>query len=255
MIGIYSILGALVGYFLTRSIFGAIFGFFIGGFFENTSYKFKSSIDGSFEDDKRKQYRRNPNITQQDFNLGMVILTAAVMKADGKVVKSELDFVKEFFKRQFGESKAQGLILKLRDYLDQQLNTQEVCSQIKTDMPLEVRLQLLHYLFGIARADGNVSEPEANVIESIAQDLGVGQADYVSIKNMFYQDISSAYKVLGVSPDSTDQEIKKAYRKMAVKYHPDKVSDLGEEHQKAAKDKFQHVQEAYEKIKKERNLS
>lgn len=260
MIGIYSILGAFAGYFLTGSIFGGLFGFFIGGFFDNTSYRYKKSVQDGEGYQRGRQghpgggfYR--PQMTQQDFNLGLVMLTAAVMKADGKVKKSELSFVKQFFLQQFGEYRSKGLILKLRDYLEQDLNVDYVCQQIQQVMPVEVRLQLMHYLFGIAQADGHVSVEEEQVIKNIAAHLGVGGRDYESIKAMFYKDVSSAYRVLGVEQSSTDAEIKKAYRKMAVKYHPDKVSSLGEEHQKAAKEKFQKVQDAYDTIKKERGFA
>lgn len=260
MIGIYSILGAIAGYFLTGSIFGAVFGFFIGGFFDNTSYRYKQSVKGGFDDPDQQRGQQGggffqPRMTKQDFNLSLVMLTAAVMKADGKVKKSELNFVKEFFNRQFGEFTAKGLILKLRDYLDQDLHIDRVCQQIQMVMPVEVRLQLLHYLFGIAQADGHVSGEEEQVIQNIAQNLGVNSGDYESIKAMFYKDVSSAYKVLGVEQSASDADIKKAYRKMAVKYHPDKVSSLGEEHQKAAKEKFQKVQDAYDTIKKERGIA
>ena len=72
---------------------------------------------------------------------------------------------------------------------------------------------------------------------------------------MFYKDANAAYKILEVKEKATDTEVKKAYRKMAVKYHPDKLTHLGEEFQKSAKEKFQKVNEAYETIKKERGFS
>ena len=63
------------------------------------------------------------------------------------------------------------------------------------------------------------------------------------------------YEILDLERGASSAEIKKAYRKMAIKYHPDKVSALGEEFQKAAKEKFQKVQEAYETIKKEKGIN
>ena len=62
------------------------------------------------------------------------------------------------------------------------------------------------------------------------------------------------YKVLDIDRSASQEDIKKAYRKLAMKYHPDKVRDLGEMHQKAAQDKFIEVQKAYEQICKERGL-
>jgi DnaJ like chaperone protein len=117
-----------------------------------------------------------------------------------------------------------------------------------------MRLQLLHYLFGLAKVDGSVDKSEVETISRIAQYLGISQADYESIRAMFYKDSGSAYKILEIESTATDEEVKKAYRKMAVKYHPDKVRDLGESHQKAAQEKFIRVQDAYETIRKERNM-
>jgi DnaJ like chaperone protein len=84
--------------------------------------------------------------------------------------------------------------------------------------------------------------------------MGISEKDFESIKAMFFKDTKSAYKILEITPDASDEELKKAYRKMAIKYHPDKVSHLGEDVQKAAKEKFQQLNAAYEAIKKERGL-
>jgi DnaJ like chaperone protein len=117
-----------------------------------------------------------------------------------------------------------------------------------------MRLQLLHYLFGIAKADGDVHRLEVNIISQIATYLGISEKDYESIKAMFYKDAAAAYAILEVTPDASDDEIKKAYRRMAMKHHPDKLRDLGEAYQKSAQEKFVKIQEAYELIKKERGF-
>jgi DnaJ like chaperone protein len=79
-------------------------------------------------------------------------------------------------------------------------------------------------------------------------------ADFNSLKAMFYADVDSDYKILEIHNSASDEELKKAYKKMAVKFHPDKVSHLGEEYQQDAKEKFQKVQQAYESIKKQRGI-
>ncbi|MCB2220639.1 MAG: TerB family tellurite resistance protein [Bacteroidetes bacterium] len=190
-----------------------------------------------------------------DFAASLIVLSAAVMKADDKVLKSELDYVKRFFRQQFGEKLAVDNMLVLRELLKHDINVVEVSQQIKMYMDHPSRLQLLHYLFGISMADGHVHAKEVATISQISQYLGISMADFNSIKAMFYKDINAAYQVLEITPDANAEEVKKAYRRMAVKYHPDKVQHLGEEFQKAAKEKFQKVQAAYEQIKKERGIN
>jgi DnaJ like chaperone protein len=121
-------------------------------------------------------------------------------------------------------------------------------------MPHASRLQLLHFLFGIAKADEFVSEKEVDEIRKIAGYLNISTYDYESIKAMFYKESDSAYKILEIEKTATDKEIKNAYRKMVKKYHPDKLRDLGEEHLQGAKEKFQSIQTAYEQIKNERGI-
>jgi DnaJ like chaperone protein len=176
------------------------------------------------------------------------------MKVDGKVVKSELDYVKQFFVRQFGHESAKEALVMLRDLLKQDIPLRDVCLQISRNMDYSSRLQLLHLLFGVAGADHSFHQSEISLIESISGYLGISSGDFLSIRNMFIPETDSAYKILEADPSATNDELKKAYRKMAVKYHPDKVSHLGEDFRKTADEKFKKVNEAYEKIKKERNI-
>jgi DnaJ like chaperone protein len=187
--------------------------------------------------------------------MSLLVLVAAMMKADGKVVKSELDFVKQFLVRQFGQEAAGEAVIMLRDILKQQIPVKDVCVQISKNMDYSSRLQLLHILFNIAVADGAATASETEAIERMSGYLGIASSDFISIRNMFVPETDSAYKILEIESSSTDEEVKKAYRRMAMKYHPDKVSHLGEEFRKTADEKIKKVNEAYEKIKKERGIA
>lgn len=193
--------------------------------------------------------------TQGDFVSSLVVLVAAVMKADGKVLRSELDYVKANFQRSFGSSTASNATTILRDVLKQNIPVEDVSRQIGRYMDYSARLQLLHFLFGISKADGHVSESELKLIEKISYYMSISSTDFNSVKATFYDNLDSAYATLDVSKDASDDEIKKAYRKMAVKHHPDKVAYLGEDVKMKAKEKFQKLTEAYEKIKKARGMS
>lgn len=223
---------------------GAILGYAVGSMIGATSVVTVNDPTGG----------RRYNTTANDFVVSLLVLSAAVMKADGKVLKSELEYVKRFLAQQFGEVKAQQQLPLLRDILEKPIPLREVCEQIRANMQHPLRLQLMHYLFGLANADGSLERNEVKTLEEIARHLGISQKDYESIRAMFGADTESAYKILEIEESATEADIKKAYRKMAVKYHPDKVSTLGEDFQKAAREKFVKVQDAYETIKKQRGI-
>jgi DnaJ like chaperone protein len=221
---------------------GGLLGFLLGSFFDEA---------GSVT---YRETGRSQGTTPGAFGVSLLVLIAAVMKADGAVVKSELDYVKQFFIRQFGRESSREALVMLRDLLKQEIPLYDVCQQIKTNMDYSSRLQLLHLLFGVSAADSRIHPSEASLIEKISGYLGISSGDYLSIRNMFIPETDSVYKILEIDPSATNEEIKKAYRTMAMKYHPDKVSHLGEDFRKTADDKFKKVNEAYEKIKKERNI-
>jgi DnaJ like chaperone protein len=198
--------------------------------------------------------QRKSKTTAGDFSLSLLVLSAAVMKADNKHLKSELEFIKQFYIRQFGDSIAQQQIPYLKELLQKDIPLYEVCLQIRQHMILSHKLQLMHYLFGIAQADGEIHKNELDIISQIANYLGISEKDFTSIKAMFVKDVDTDYKILEIDPSASDDEVRKAYRRMAMKYHPDKVSHLGEEFQKSAKEKFQKLQQAYENIKRSRGM-
>ncbi len=190
-----------------------------------------------------------------DFPTQLLALSAYMMRSDGKVVRSELDFVKAFMSQQFGPNYNAQHLQILKQFIDAPtIPIDKICQDIRQRMQVEVRIQLLHYLFGIAQADGQVSEQEIRVLEGLANRMGVPPMDFRSVKGMFKKNIEADYEVLGLTVNSTDEELKKTYRQLAVRYHPDKVASMGEEAQKGAKEKFQRVQEAYENVKKSRGI-
>lgn len=235
------LIGAGIGFIIGGGPIGAIIGYALGTIFGRSYTK----EDVKFMGDTPRQ---------QDFSASLLVLSAAVMKADGTVKKSELDYVKRFFLQSFGQEQAEKYILTLREVLKQDIQIAEVSQQIGRYMNYSSKLQLLHYLFGIASADGQVHENEINVIESISRYMGIYTADYESVKAMFVKKVDDAYTILGIEPSATDDEVKKAYREMAKKNHPDKVAYLGDDVRKAAEKKFQEINDAYDRIKKQRGM-
>jgi DnaJ like chaperone protein len=232
--------GAGLGWVLGGGPIGAIIGLSLGWMFDNAS-----------QSDIEKGYSKT---TVGDFAVSLLILMATVMKADGKVVRTELDYVKRFLVQRFGTESAQEALKMLRDILKQNIPIQDVCIQIKQHLDYSSRLELLHLLYNVAISDEHASEKELLVIHQIAYYLGISANDQNSLKNMFIKGTESSYKILGIEPSASEEEIKKTFRSLAIKYHPDKVSYLGEDFRKSAEEKFRKINEAYEKIKKERGI-
>ncbi len=226
---------------------GGILGLAVGSIFDSGSNA-ASGQPGQVRSSRTQTLRG-------DYAASLLVLCAAVMKADGRVMKSELDYVKRYFVTRFGNDTASEAVVMLRDILKQDIPLRDVTNQLSQRLDYSYRLEMLHFLFGIASADGTVSDQENDVIQKIAGYMSITNSDFQSIRAMFVSQTDASYKILEIEPTCTDEEAKKAYRRMAMKYHPDKVSHLGEDFKKVAHEKFRKVQAAYEQIKKERGLN
>lgn len=263
------IFGAGLGWILGGGPIGMVIGLAIGSAFDKGgSNIFKEEGNGKGKGATKRG----------DFSAALIVASAAVMKADGKILKSELDFVKAFFVKNFGAEVAAEKIKILGEVLKQDIPIEDVARQIRSHMRIAEKRLLLQYLFGIAAADGQIDSSELVMIERISRGMGISSIEFLSMKAMYTQQsqggysrggssrgsssrtrnavpISASYEVLGIPSTATNDELKKAYRKLAVKYHPDKVAHLGEDHAEAAEDKFQKVQQAYDAVKKYRGLN
>ena len=228
------------------AMFGPIGGI-LGYYFASRMEKFSEAITQQAEDQTWNQGQRN------SFLMSLLLLSAAVIKADGKTTSQELSTLRSFFARNFGTqagSEAEDIV---KDLLSKEFNLYEVCGQIRSCMDYSQRLQLYHYLVSLGACDG-LHQREIDVLETIATYIGLSKSEVDSIFAQFRPSNDSNYRVLEITPDATDEEVKKAYRKMAVKYHPDKVATLGEDVQKSAEEKFKAVSQAYEAICRERGI-
>ncbi|MEG2070132.1 MAG: TerB family tellurite resistance protein [Bacteroidales bacterium] len=259
----FKFLGLIIGG-ITGGFWGAVAGFFIGGLIDSIRrIKFTAHLGGHY--------------SQDQFIKILLILTAAVMKADNKMVRSELDYVKNYLWRNLGPTRAQQALSDLKEIMNQEYNIQSVCYEIQKKGTIQERLLILQFLFGLASADGNFDQAELNMIQQIAGWMGISQMDFEALKSMYmgnwYQqggytssnsssyssyaveNLEYDYKILEISAEVSDDEVKKAYRKAAMKHHPDKVNHLGEEMRKAAEEKFAKLNQAYDRIKKSRGMN
>lgn len=278
-------IGGTLGTMLGSGILGTLAGFCLGSIIDEMMDSRADSNDYNTnnqdyysQSNGYKQYQyggqngssnAHSNEEQRNsFLFSMLVLSSYIIKADNKIMHSEMEFVRQFLRQNFGEqavNQGQEILLKLFEIQKQQgiqvfRNTiHQSCAEIKHNMDVSQRLQLLNYLVIIAKVDGYVSPEEIKALKEVAHHLGLTAKDVDSMLNMengarANSNIEDAYKVLGLSSTATDDEVKVAYRKMALKHHPDRVATLGEDIRKAAEKKFQDINDAKERIFKARGL-
>ena len=263
-------IGAFLGY-VNGGMLGAIAGFILGTVFDTFTGK------GSGTSSEDNAYGAYSNTTEDDilnrvhqqqgdrngFLFSLMVLSAHIIQADGKIMHSEMELVRNFLRANFGETAVEqgnNILLRLFDYRklhgEQSWKQQigEACRQMRMAMPEEHRLQLVAFLAEIAKADGNTAESEIKELRNVAYNLGLNPQVIDQMLSLGGESLDDAYKVLGLTKDATDDEVRKAYRKLALKYHPDRVATLGEDVKEAAKKKFQELNDAKDRIYKVRNM-
>ena len=213
----------------------------------------KDSV-GSWGTEQPYRSTSYPRTKSGDFIVSLLVLFAKVMKADNRLLKSELDYVKSFLLQQLDRAQVRNFMILFKEILQQDYALKDVCRQIQRSMDHPSRIELIHVLFGLSQADGNIHPEEVRTIHTISRYLNVNEKDFESVKAMFIKDSRSSYTILETQPSATNSEIKRAYRKMANKYHPDKVAHLGDDLRKIAEEKFKAINNAYQTIKKERGI-
>lgn len=228
---------------------GAIVGAIIGSVFDSDDFVPLLNSGGGTGGQRTQT-------TEGDIKMSILILIACVMKADGIVKKSEVNTVKPFLRQLYGDEGALHALKMLKNMLASDIDPTAVSAQIRRNVNYSTRLEIVHVLINIANADGEISSSEEYVLETIVSNLGLANRDYISLRALYDQkmDPDWAYKALEIDRTASNEEVKKAYRRMAMKYHPDKVAGAGEEIKKQATEKFRAINDAYEHIKSERGM-
>ena len=244
-------IGAIIG-MVYRGLPGAIAGYVIGLLVDNLFFNKQKSGPTPGRSPFGGQ---QTTVTPGDFELNLLSLCSIVIKADGQVSQREMDYVRQYFVQAYGKERANATFRTFNEVVKKrEVNAQRICSYLTQRTRREVRLQIVHFLFGIAQADGTVSASEVDQISQIAGYLGLSRNEFEGLKAMFFKNADSAYKILEIDKSATDAEVKKAYREMAKKYHPDKLQHMDEAYRAGAEEKFRNVQNAYETIQKERGM-
>lgn len=269
-------IGSALGWILSGgNVLGAIAGYCIGSLLSDatSTAERENGFNGNgntFRNDySDTQFNQRPfEEYRNSFLFSMLVLSSYIIKADDKIMHSEMNCVRNFLRNNFGEQavrQGEDILLKLFEMQKQQGATtfketiRKSCVEISFHMNIGQRLQLLDYLIIIAKVDGTVSPEEVYALKEVATYLGLSAQDVDSMLNMEASSnqqigLDEAYKILGISPNATNDEVKAAYRKMALKHHPDRVSTLGDDVREAAEKKFQEINNAKERIYKARGL-
>ena len=191
----------------------------------------------------------------------MVHILIHIAKADGKVSQSETQMIRQFFIAQLNFSGAQiewlnDIITSAKSSTD---DIQLLAKEFNSQFGYESQLMLLNMVYNVAYSDGEFHESEARLIDRLAVLLTISAFDHQRIKMAFeaqYGDISSEktndkyYAILGLTNTAKKEALKKAYRDLTKKYHPDKVHHLGDEFKVQAEKKMQEINQAYDELMK-----
>lgn len=211
---------------------------------------------------------------ENDFGNSLIQLVATVIKVDGKQSDSEFRYIEQALLEHFSAERVNKMIVRIKKIiLSESIGYRAICARVRHDFDISSKVQLMHLLIGICAADGLLTKSENAMLKDIALQMRVPYRTYVSLLNMFHfvhegaeqREKKKVYSskllfkqaiaILGLTEDASVESIKKAYRKLALQHHPDRVIHLGPEYQKSAKEKFQIISDAYEYVKKVKNFS
>ena len=270
-VGLYlgGFLGAMAGYFLGSIIQGVMSGSGSDTFTsEQRTYGTRNNAYGyayggnGFSQGRRQTVRTTDNPRTLFLN-SLLEMSAYIIAADGRIMHSEMEVLRIFLRQNFNASTAQACNERMMTIFEERKRmtqsqwrsrVMQSCRVVAMSLPQEQRLQLLSFLAAICKADGNVDQTEVNAMRDVALAMGLDVAAVDQLLSLGGGTLDDAYKVLGVSPDATDDEVRCAYRKMALQYHPDRVATLGKDVQETAKRKFQEINDAKERIFKARGI-
>ena len=212
---------------------------------------------------KRKvsSYERSQSETHNVFVFLLVNILVKIAQVDGKVTQAEINTIVNFFRMHLHYNQSQIFWIRdlVKEALASTLSLEVLLTDFKNRFNYEPRLILLELVYQVIYSEPVVQStaPELKVAQFIAVFLEITEYDHLSIRSRYMARARTAvasderfYQVLGLEQSATFEEIKSAYRKLSMKYHPDKVGHLGEEFRQVAEEKMKELNEAYQFLKK-----
>lgn len=239
---------------------GALFGFVLGSMIDSFISGNQLGYEPQTPEERDTHEQQG---TRNGFLFSLMVLAADVIQADGRIMHSEMEYVRRFLRTNFSEEaekEGEEILHKLFEQkkslgqAEWERQMRAVCQQVAANMPEEHRLQLVAFLCEIAKADKTVAPEERQALENICIQMGLNAKTAEQLMGLGGTSLDDAYKLLGVSPDASDDEVKRAYKKMVMQHHPDRVAYLGEDIRKASEKKFKEINDAKERIYKARGI-
>ncbi|SDO99207.1 DnaJ domain-containing protein [Desulforhopalus singaporensis] len=208
-------------------------------------------------------YEQSQTESHNRFVWLLVQILIHTAKIDGQITRAEVQTIHRFFQTNLRYNQTQMAWVKelIKEAAQAEQSLDALLHEFKSTFTYEPRLILLELVYQILYTKTEVPEYELNIARYIADYLDISSYDQktVEAKYRYHQQYrsygaadSSAkhYASLGLEKGATFEEIKKAYRKLSMQYHPDKVSHLGEEFKKVAEEKMKEINAAYDYFKK-----
>lgn len=186
----------------------------------------------------------------------LVALFAAVARSDGAIRREEVRVIRTFFEERLrltGED-LEFIRRLLKGSLNTPVDVGDACRwYLGHSQPAERNL-FVQALYELALADGEMSQSEQRLINEIVVHLGLSERDHRAVRAVFYNEpnLEADYALLGLVPGAEDGELKKAFRLLAAKHHPDKVTHLGPDAVALAARRFTEIKAAYDRIRSAR---
>lgn len=227
---------------------------------------------------------RKRGATQQE-NLevySIAIISVIYSQSIYLYLDDKLNYIRTHYLNRYNTEKAKYLELILQDLVGKNVNTALCGDLLRQHLPYAERVQLISFLFDLAASDGKISIYEIKLLQEITAAIGVYKNEYINIFNQHMNKAgfntsasqntqqqqqqapppkprqttprTSAFSILGLTPQASNDEVKRAYRKLAMQYHPDRVTTADEATQRRAAEQFRRITQAYQQIKSARGF-
>jgi DnaJ like chaperone protein len=187
---------------------------------------------------------------QLEIENSILVLAAAVIRCDNNFSSDTEKHITDYLSRQFGGSNKNKRLQSVQSHVEigTEPFTKIACKELKLLTTYDSRINILHFLFGVAASDDFINAKEVRCLQRISGYLGVSVKDFVVVKDD-YTSQHNPYVLLGLEEGVSFEKVKSAYRKMILKYHPDKRG--GKVTEEEANRKFREIQKAFDVISRQ----